>query len=372
MSSASFFKSLKQILSLPTAPFNERAVAGHVCGYLARMGVACRADRFGNIVAHLKRGRSLPAPLALVAHMDHPGFYVEGAIPGKQIGRETARVRILGGVGKILKGQRICFFSTPRDVSGKIIGIAKRDSTGTPTHVDAILRGSIAPGAFGAWDVPAYRRRGKKIYARAIDDVCGVAVMLEVLARLRKTKSGNLNLYCCFTRAEEVGFVGAAALATQRLLPKSAKVISIEMSKELPGRAEQGKGFVVRIGDRATIFDPGVTGFMIRLAREIHSRKPGFRFQAAVLDGGTCEATLFNTRRYKSAGVALPLRNYHNRTPGGGIDMEYVDERDLQSLIEFLVELSKKMERWGEYEKDLRARLDKNFMDWRKRLLSSA
>ena len=383
MSKASFFKPrirrlLKQILSLPTAPFHEKAVSDFVRRHLELIGVMYRMDRYGNIVAHLKRGNTLPTPLALVAHMDHPGFYVEDVedtIPRKQMGwraNARARVRILGGVGKISKGQHICFFSTPRNGSGEIIRIAKRDSNGTPTHVDVRLRELLVPGAFGAWDVPAFRRRGKKIYARAIDDVCGVAVMLEVLSRLQKIKSTNLNLYCCFTRAEEVGFVGAAALATQHLLPKSTKIISIEMSKELPGKAEQGKGFVVRIGDRATIFEPTLIGFMIRLARNIQSRKPNFRFQAAVLDGGACEATLFNARRYKSAGVALPLRNYHNRTPSGGIGMEYVDERDLQSLIEFLIELPKKMETWGEYEKRLRARLEKNFMDWRKRLLSSA
>lgn len=353
-----FKRALKQFLSLPTAPFCEEAVTEAVLAGLKRIGVGYRIDRHGNIIAHMRRGRKKITPMALVAHMDHPGF-----VAMCQTG-SFVTARILGGVGADLKGRRIRFFGKKETV-GEIAGIEIRDSNGNPTFLRVRVDGDTPGGSLGMWDIPVFRRQGRKIHARAIDDVCGVVVMLEVLNRIRQRKSGNIDLYCCFTRAEEVGFVGAAALAGGRLLPRHALIISIEMSKELPGRSEQGKGFVVRVGDKATIFEPRIIGFMIDHARRMQSVRRTFRFQTAILDGGTCEATLFNAMGYRSAGVALPLGNYHNRTPDSGVAPEYIDERDLNGLIEFLAELPGQMGQWGTRERMLRARLEKNFRKWK-------
>ena len=54
------------------------------------------------------------------------------------------------------------------------------------------------------------------------------------MAELRKKKA-RVNLLGAITRAEEVGFLGALALAAKRTLPGNALVISLETSRELPG-----------------------------------------------------------------------------------------------------------------------------------------
>lgn len=357
-----FDRMLCEILSLPTAPFCEDAVANHVRRTLERWKVPYRRDVAGNLIARIARGHRL-APLALVAHMDHPGFRVE-----RIESKNSVTVHVLGGVGPDISGYRIRFISDPAGV-GQIIGVVKEDKAGMPELVRVRTKGAPPrPGTFGMWDLPAYSRRGQKIRARAIDDVCGVAVMLEVLRRLRRSRGGNVNLYCCFTRAEEVGFVGAAALAKNKGLPKNTQIISIEMSKALPKISVQGDGFVVRLGDRASVFEPRLSEFLLATARAMQANDRAFRFQAAVLDGGTCEATLFNVMGYSSAGVALPLGNYHNRTPSGGVAPEFIDRRDLAGLVDFLTELPRRMGRWDPSQSSLKRRLEKNFRKWKKYL----
>lgn len=320
-----------------------------------------KLDRAGNIVARLS-GRRARVPVVLVAHMDHPGFDVDRVEPDGKI-----RLRVLGGVGGQLNGRRVRFITRP-DATGVIVKTAQTDAHGKITHVWARTSRPVPVSTYAMWDLPPCHRRGTKIFARAIDDVMGVAVMLEVLERLRKKKKAAFDLYACFTRAEEVGFVGAAALSRSGLIPKNAAVISIEMSRMLPRISVQGRGFVVRLGDRATVFDPGISQWMLETARSMQNSRADFRFQSAVLSGGVCEATLFNAMGYRSSGVALPLGNYHNRTPRQGVGPEYIDTRDLNCLVDFLSELSLRSAELKLSRTNLKPRLTRNFNLWKKYL----
>src|SRR3990167_7000348 len=221
--------------------------------------------------------------------------------------------------------------------------------------------GSAGPGGRALFSVVFRARGGAGSWVR------GGAVMWKPPRRPGRPRR-PVDLYCCFTRAEEVGFVGAAGLARTNILPRRAKLISIEMSRELPGKADQGKGFVIRAGYRASLFDPGLVGFMIWIARRMQAARKTFQFQTAILDGGTCEATLFNAMGGCAAGVALPLRNYHNQAPDGHIAPECIDMHDLNCLVDFLDELAGQMRNWGQDRRALRSRLDRNFRTWRKYL----
>ncbi|MBI4177830.1 hypothetical protein HY522_00205 [bacterium] len=350
----SFERLLLDLLSLPTAPFHETAVRETVLRELDHAGIVRRIDRAGNVIARLRRGPPRP-PLAFVAHMDHPGFQLE-----RVDSRGMGVGRVLGGVGEPMIGHRILFFTDP-PAPARIIRIVERDRSGRPERVRLKIHGAVPAGTFGRWAVPGPYRRGSRLFAPGIDDVCAVGILLEVLRRCLRSRA-PMNLYCCFTRAEEVGFIGAAALAKSRVLPARTRVLSLEMSKALPGRAEQGKGFVIRVGDRATMFDPGFTDFMIWLA----ARARKMPYQIARLDGGACEATLFNVLGYRASGVALPLGNYHNRTPSGGVGAEYIDLRDLAGLTNFLTELAGRTGDLGRPRDELRKRLGRNYIKWRR------
>ena len=62
----------------PAVAFYESGVAATVLAILEELGVEHRFDEFGNIVARIPGGEASATPLAIVAHMDHPGFEITG------------------------------------------------------------------------------------------------------------------------------------------------------------------------------------------------------------------------------------------------------------------------------------------------------
>jgi endoglucanase len=64
-----------------------------------------------------------------------------------------------------------------------------------------------------------------------------------------------------------------------------------------------------------------------------------FLFQRQLMDGGACEATAFAAFGFRSAGLSLPLRNYHNIGPSDRPKPEEIHERDAERLVGFLVAL---------------------------------
>jgi endoglucanase len=197
------------------------------------------------------------------------------------------------------------------------------------------LDGVVRKGDLGMWDVPAFRVSGGKLHATAIDDVLGSVVMLATLTDAVRWKL-RTNLWCAFTRAEEVGFPGVLAVIRSKKIPKSALVVSIEMSKERPW-ARIGDGPIVRIGDRASIFDPTASAFLWRTAERRRAGDSTFRAQRCLMDGGTCEATAFVGFGYRAGGLCLPLGNYHNIGPKRRPRAEYVSVNDLEQLVRLTV-----------------------------------
>jgi endoglucanase len=314
----------KSLLTLPTAPYHEQRVRGFVIDYCRALGMRPALDRVGNVVVR-HRHRARQAPLVFVAHMDHPGFEALGG----------DRAEFLGGVPKeSFAGSRVRFFGK----DGLVRATVKRvDASRWPRRKLVTLQsdGSLHKGDVGMWDVPAFRLAGGKLHATGIDDVLGVAVVLATLAEVVRRKT-RTHVWAIFTRAEEVGFPGAVAMARSRTIPCEAAVISMEMSRERPW-ARIGGGPVVRIGDYRTTFDPVVTYFLQETAGSIRRREATFRAQRCLMDGGTCEATAFAAFGYRVGGLCLPLGNYHNIGPGGRIRAEYVSVGDLEQLLQLTV-----------------------------------
>ena len=59
--------------------------------------------------------------------------------------------------------------------------------------------------------------------------------------------------------------------------------------------------------------------------------------QRQLMDGGTCEATPYLLHGYVATGIALPLGNFHNMTPGYTIAAEYVHRRDFLTCAGLLL-----------------------------------
>jgi putative aminopeptidase FrvX len=269
---------LRPLLDCPTAPMFEGAVRTEIDRQLSGVrGLELQTDQFGNLLA---RYGGAGTRYVFVSHMDHPGWQLRPAR------------RFLGGVPLNLqdKGQVREF------------------------------------GDFGMWDLPALQLDGDRLYSRACDDLIGCAAIIATLRNLSQ-RSATGAIAGVFTRAEEVGFIGAIHLAKSKLLPLGAAVISLEASSEIPP-AKMGGGPIIRIGDKTSIFDPKTTDLFVEIAK-----KEKIRVQRCLMPGGTCEATAFQLYGYQSAALCVALGNYHNCTPDGRIDSELIDLTDLEGLI---------------------------------------
>jgi endoglucanase len=278
---------IRSVLAQPTAPFHEDAVRAEILMQLAQCPhVRVTQDAFGNVIAQYQRGNAAPR-YAFAAHMDHPGF----------VGEE-----FLGSV--------------PKEYLAK--GAPKRDF-----------------GAFAMWDLPACQVQDGRIYSRACDDLISCAAILALFHELEKTQ-GEASVIGLFTRAEEVGFIGAIHLAKSGQIAHDITIVSLETSSERSsGAGRMGEGVIIRVGDRTSIFDDSATRALTTLA--IENKLP---HQRCLMSGGTCEATAYQLYGYRTGALCVALGNYHNCGPDTTIAAEFVSVEDVQGMMRLLVAAS--------------------------------
>ncbi|MCK4340601.1 MAG: hypothetical protein KAY37_02610 [Phycisphaerae bacterium] len=353
-------KLLKDLMSLPTAPFLESAVMDYVertCRKLA--GVKIKYDRYGNLLAHYRRQPRKITPLAFVAHTDHPGF---AAL--KMVQPRTLRAEFRGGVRpEYFAGSKVRFWNNGQWVKGRVLKLSKTlppklpGGPRVPKEAHIQVGKPIPPNTLGMWDLPEPTLRGDRVVSRACDDLAGVAAMLMLLQRLcRKRARGEV--YCLFTRAEEVGFVGAVGAIRARTIPKRVPVISIETSSALIN-APIGDGPIIRIGDRVCVYTPQFATFCVRVAQELAGRRKSFQYQRKLMDGGMCEAAAFGAYGYAVIGICLALGNYHNMdTHRRKIGSEWVSFKDWQGMVDLFEALVLDPDGPDAVDDSLRTRID--------------
>jgi len=229
----------------------------------------------------------------------------------------------------------------------------------------AVHGGSPSP-EFAVWELEDFVVRGGRIRGRACDDLVGVAAVLATMVELRRMRAA-VHVIGAITRAEEVGFHGALALAASRGLPKKALVVSLETSRELPG-VQMGKGVILRVGDRASVFDSDASRYLVEVAGTLKEKQPRFLFQRGLMGGGTCEATAYQEFGFQSAAVCVALGNYHNCGKGSRIEAEFVSLADGCSMVDLLVAAAQSMSRYSKLVDKLRRRLKGLLREARKNL----
>lgn len=331
----SAFDIFRELTSVPTAPFYEKAVARRARAWIsARLGprVSLSRRRGGLIVRY--RGAGDAPALALAAHLDHPAFHLS------RVTKRGALGRLMGGLPPhLLDGERVeAFAADPRDNRPLAEGVLAK----TPMDGVYSLRWTRAPAAgakpaFAALALTPYTLEGGWLSSRSIDDLLGCAVSLEAL-RLTAARRAPVNLTVLLHRAEEVGFIGALDLIAEGAVSLDDTVLSIESSRELPG-ARPGRGPVVRLGDKAAVFDANAAALLDEAAAALRKRRvPTQRLR---LTGGTCEATAYLAFGYEAGGVAVPLVNYHNGWGAGKIAPERVRAADVEGAVALLCEAAK-------------------------------
>lgn len=347
MNPKQFCSLARRLLEQPAAPYFEHAVRAEAERICAEHGLNCRRDKFGNLLLRL-RTTSLPRPLVLAAHLDHPGFeLVRRLAPGRWLSR------FRGGVPDHFFRPGLPLRLLPGPIPARLG--RRRSAREKLFEIHAACASEHVP-AFGVWEMEDYACRRGYIYARACDDLIGVAVILATLIELKR-KAARVDVIGVLSRAEEVGFQGALALASAGTLPRSSLVISLETSRELPG-VKMGDGPILRVGDRASTFDSQATRFLAEVGGELAEHRR-FQFQRGLMSGGTCEATAYQELGYQSAAVCVALGNYHNCGPAKRIRPEYISIRDASGLVTWLAAAASAMPRYHRLTARLPQRLSR-------------
>jgi endoglucanase len=331
---------LHELLSIPTAPFAEHRVIEFLERFCARRKrIALSRDKAGNMLLRVRQGtRRIARPVCITAHLDHPGFVADRMLPKRRV---CAFWR--GGVPpEYFVGSRVRFHVNGKWVHGRVRSIKtvvrnKRRRVDT-ANID--VPRDVPPGSIGMWDLPEPKVRPPRIHAPACDDLVGAAAMLACIDRLYRRRLG-CDAYFLFTRAEEVGFMGAIAACRLKTIPGKCFVVAMETSTELPN-ARMGDGPILRVGDRMSVFTPGATLHCRQAADDLAKADKQFKFQRKLMDGGTCESSAYCLFGYDATGLCVALGNYHNAdTKRKKIAPEYVDLNDFDNVVKWFVELAR-------------------------------
>ncbi len=308
----------------PSVAFYEVLVAKSIKNILNDSKIVFIEDEFGNIIVELKGSNPEIPPIAFVAHMDHPGFEIES------ISGEKVMAAPLGGVpnSAISKGaqcfvlneshERVsCVLTPTEDPSLRLVNVSGADNleVGLPVF----------------FDLEDFSVDEEFIYMRALDDLAGCAAIITALENVINSPLEN-SVYGVFTRAEEVGLIGARLLAQSNLLPLNTFVVSVETSSVIPG-VTQNKGPVIRTGDASYTFDAQAEQILLMSRDLISKEDSSFKSQRHLMDAGSCEASAFMAYGYKATGIAFPLNNWHNasteiKDPNSNITSESIGISD--------------------------------------------
>lgn len=374
---------LLEVTQIPTAAGREFRVISWVRDWLAtRPDLAVTTDEAGNIHVAIK-GRAASAtdpgvrPVYFTAHLDHPAFVVERVIaPG------VVELSFRGGVMEDYFHEARIVIHDSRDarssrdarhgpsvgakLSGKLDRACRPDGTPSPfTHYLAELDRStdcIAPGDIATWELPAASIEDGLVFTHACDDLAALAAALCAFGELLSRDIGG-DVRLLFTRAEEVGFIGAIAACRpprdQRLMPMHARVIALENSRSFAD-SPIGGGPIVRVGDRVSVFSPQLTDAIAKRAEEIagapstvtasqkNTSLPKWHWQRKLMAGGACEASVLCEAGYEATCVCLPLGNYHNmadlanvqagtNTAPPKVGREFISAHDYHALVDLLI-----------------------------------
>jgi endoglucanase len=323
-----FLSLTREIVSTPTASFHEHHVLRRLAAHAHGLGLPTAQDRWGNLHVRYRRGRRRRQWL-LIAHSDHPACVVTVAR-----GRR-ARAHWFGRVEpRFFRGARLRLHAA----DGTTIGarVTRALGGGARGRIEQLHLDTAEPaaaGMLGMWDLPAWNLRGDRLRLRVADDLVGCAILAALLESLVAARTSTA-VEVVYTRAEEAGLLGATALARAGEVSRDDAILVVETSREMP-TARIGAGPVLRVGDRMAVFDPALARWQHRSATALAARSRGFRYQRALMDGGTCEAAAFAAYGYRTTGVAIPLGSYHNMGPRG-IAPEVVSVRDLLGALRHL------------------------------------
>lgn len=364
---------IERLFNQPTAPFRESFVLAEIKSILNENKIPFFKDSVGQIIAGVSSAQKLKSKdhIAFFAHTDHPGFIIDEKISSLHKTFKYKATWYGGAPFDKMEGKPVRIFSnqsSKKFFKGTIKNfVAGNHREGisfeieTTKDLDPKLLKS--KNYFGAFAFDGYKYRNGYVHTRCADDLAGCVMALGALIDVKKSKVPAIAV---FTRAEEVGFVGCLHMIKSKVVSLNTMVVSLEASRTLPG-ALLGEGPVIRLGDASTLFDSNFSLFIQKQAQEIKTKDSKFKFQKRIMDGGSCEATALSQFGYKTMGLAVPLKNYHNMgVKGPAPEIIHLDDADNGRKL--LAQVAKNLKTFKRVGPDLQKRLMTNLKNLNKML----
>lgn len=326
-------KSLIKTLVEAVGPSGyEGAVRDLVKAEVSGMADEIRVDALGNLIVRKGSKKADGLRIMLTAHMDEIGliathiddngfvrFTTIGAVsPNNLLG---SRVRFLNGVSGVIGGERRENPGSSPSFEKLFIDVGATSRADCPVKVGDLL----------VFDRPMLDL-GNRLVAKAMDDRVSVAILIDVLRKLKKTPH---EVYFVFTTQEEVGIRGVTT-AAYSIDPDLGIAVDVTATGDTPRglrmEVKLGEGPAVKVRDGGMISDPRVVRWMAATAES--AKIP---YQREILEAGSTDARGIQlTRAGVPVGcVSIPCRYIH--TPS-----EMVDYHDVQNAVALLVELISK------------------------------
>jgi putative aminopeptidase FrvX len=292
-------------------------------------------DWAGNLSVTAGGPRSDPEPRLFMAHMDEIGFRVSQVLPDGRL-----RLQARGGLESSLwegqaalvhgrRGPQPALFEPRPDwltASRRLpaAGLTAWLGSGGPEDVAA---SGIAVGTTLTMPKALIRLGRDRLAARSLDDRAGAAVLLLALRRIDPAKLRH-RVTWSWTVREEVGYLGAAALAHGRGGYRRVYPIDAFPTSDSP-REPRGTAYAP-LGHGAVLPAAAPRALLTRLLDL--GRRQGIPLQLGSIAGGN-DGVPFQAGDAEVVPLSWPLRYTH--TPA-----ELADLRDLEALADLVAALA--------------------------------
>lgn len=277
-----------------------------------------KVDALGNIIAFVRGRKGSGKRLMISAHMDEVGFMVtyindDGTLCFSPVGGIDPRVcygkRVAVGRDKI----------TGVVASSALHNVPKADRCKVPS-LDKLV---IDIGAADKEQAQSLVRQGDSVYfdggfisfgngmirSKAIDDRAGCAVMTEMI-----NEGVDYDTYFTFVVQEEIGLRGSGCAAFT-VEPDYSIVLEATTAADIPSESgadrvcEVGKGAVVSLMDRHTVYDKGLCDAAFELAKQ---NGIPCQTKTKVAGGNDAGAIHISKGGVRTAAVSVPCRYLHS------------------------------------------------------------
>lgn len=281
-------------------------------------------DGMGSIIISQKNKPKTGPIIQIAAHMDEVGFIVQNITDKGQL-----RLSMIGGIWPltVIGTKAIVYNAKGKKYEGvfghtsiHILEVEKRNKVPElkDLYVDLGFKTKkeaednlIEVGSRVCLTGDCFTMNDEYVVAKAMDNRAGVAVLDEVINRIKNIKLKN-QVYFVGTVQEEVGTRGAKT-SVQKIKPNIAIALdtcaSHDTYQAIPGTQELGKGAALRIKDMSTLMDPKLVDYLMKLSKEY--KIPVYKYVAQ--GGGTDAAELqYGNGGVSTITISLPQRYLHS------------------------------------------------------------